>query len=247
MSRSEEAGSSVVPSTGADTRPSSAPTPPPVGLIADIVASRGLEDRAAAQKTIHAAFAQAHEVVLPRESAWATVGDEFQAVYLTWQDAVRATLRLMVELPEGLRLRCGLGEGEISDVEPGAYGPIQEGQGWLHARAAVDEAAARQGRRDETVSWFSGTDPVRAASVNAHLLLRDHIVFRMKARERRLCAVLLAGGTQKQAAAQERISQSAVSQSLHRSGGAALVELDRVLAESGLEPDPGTVSDSEPV
>lgn len=207
------------------------PRPQTVGLIADIVGSRGIDDRAAAQEAIHEAFAAAHAVVEPDEPAWATVGDEFQAVYRRWQDAVRASLRLAVGLPDGLRVRCGLGEGEIREIEAGARGPIQDGPGWLYAREAVETAASRQRRRDEVTSWFVGDDPGHAAAVNAHLLLRDHVISRMKARERRICADLLAGGTQSEAAARERISQSAVSQALHRSGAAALVELDRLLAQ----------------
>ena len=205
--------------------------PLPVGLIADIVGSRGLGDRSAAQDAIHDAFASAHAQIIPREPAWATVGDEFQAVYHSWRDAARATLHLLVGLPEGLRVRCGLGEGAIRDIEEGDRGPIQDGEGWLRAREAVEEAARRGRRRGEVVSWFVGADEDRATAVNAHLLLRDHVVSRMKSRERRICAHLLAGGTQEQVAGRERISQSAVSQALHRSGAAALLEADRLFAQ----------------
>jgi DNA-binding CsgD family transcriptional regulator len=48
------------------------------------------------------------------------------------------------------------------------------------------------------------------------------VVHRMKARERRLAAGLLQGRTQAELASQEGISQSAVSQSLQRSGASAL-------------------------
>ena len=55
------------------------------------------------------------------------------------------------------------------------------------------------------------------------LQLRDHVVGRMKARERRLAAGLALGYTQSRLARQEGISQSAVSQSLRRSGATALL------------------------
>ena len=51
----------------------------------------------------------------------------------------------------------------------------------------------------------------------------------MKARERRLCAALLAGATQQEAARDESISQAAVSQALHRSGAMALLDADDAL------------------
>ena len=71
----------------------------------------------------------------------------------------------------------------------------------------------------------------RVNALNAHLLLRDHLIDTMSPRARRLAAGTLSGATQSELAARERISQSAVSQNLRRSGAAALVAADRALAE----------------
>lgn len=66
--------------------------------------------------------------------------------------------------------------------------------------------------------------------MNTQLVLGDHILSRLKARERRLCSTLLLGATQQQAARKEGISQAAVSQALHRSGAMALLDADAMLA-----------------
>jgi DNA-binding CsgD family transcriptional regulator len=53
--------------------------------------------------------------------------------------------------------------------------------------------------------------------------LRDHLISAMKPRERRVAAASLLGDAQADIAEAEGITQSAVSQSLRRSGGAALL------------------------
>ena len=200
-----------------------------VGIIADIVGSRDLEDRPAAQRAILAAFEQAQAAVPTVQDAWATVGDEFQVITATWQEALRLTLRVQVSLPEGIRLRFGLGEGHINTVSNSEAGLIQDGTAWLNARDAIETIEQHQQRRDEVMTGFRSDDTSLAEAVTAQLLLRDHIVGRMKARERRLFAALLFGATQQEAAREEKISQAAVSQAVHRSGAMALLDADEAL------------------
>ena len=205
-----------------------------VGIIADIVGSRDLSDRQAAQRAILQAFEQTEASVPAVRQAWATVGDEFQLIAASWQDALRITMRVQVLLPENLRLRFGIGVGEINTVAEGEAGPIQDGTAWLNARQAIETSEAQQQRRDEVLTGFFSADPELTAAVSTQLVLRDHIVARMKARERRLFAALLTGATQQDAAREESISQAAVSQALHRSGAMALLDADAALeAASG--------------
>lgn len=211
-----------------------------VGIIADIVGSREMTDRAAAQRTILATFERAEQVVPPRRSAWATVGDEFQLVCDTWQDALRITLRTHVLLPDDIQLRYGIGMGQINTVEEGEAGPIQDGTAWLHARDAIADVEARQERRDDARTGFRCDDSDLTAALTSEVLLRDHVVARMKARERRLFAALLFGATQHEAAQAEKISQAAVSQALHRSGAMALLDADDALST----PDPNAKKES---
>src|SRR5699024_214695 len=203
-----------------------------VGIIADIVDSREMVDRSAGQRAITDAFAEAETAVSPIRPAWATVGDEFQVIVATWQDSLRLTLRMQALLPDGIQLRYGIGAGQINTIEQGESGPIQDGTAWLHARAAIDEVEERQQRRDDVMSGFCSDDVDLATAVRTQLMVRDHVLGRMKARERRLLSALLFGATQQEAARDERISQAAVSQTLHRSGAMALLEVDDMLAVS---------------
>lgn len=211
------------------TFPAASSRPDGVALIADIVGSRRLPDRAAAQEAILDAFARAHTAVPPLLPAWATVGDEFQALYARWEDAARVTLRVALTLPDGVLLRYGLGEGSHAEVAPGTDGGpgIQDGSAWHRAREAVQEAE----RRAHGLSTaYLGPDAGLARAVDGQLRLRDHVLRRLRARERRLAAHLLEGRTQAEAATAERITQSAVSQALARSGAAELLAVEAALA-----------------
>lgn len=201
-----------------------------VGVIADIVGSREMPDRPAAQRAITQVFDKVEAAVPAQRAAWATVGDEFQLITATWQDAIRITLRMHTLLPDDTQLRFGIGAGEINTIEEGQTGPIQDGSAWLHARAAIEAVEQRQQHRADVFSGFQCDDVEFAVAVNAQLTLADHIVARMKARERRLCGALLLGSTQQEAAREENISQAAVSQTLHRSGAMAVLEADAMLA-----------------
>ena len=195
-----------------------------VALIADIVGSRNLPSRAQSQDDIRAVFARADQRFAPEQALWATVGDEFQARYPDLRSALGATALVRVTLPEGLDCRFGLGMGQATEIEPARDGAaIQDGSAWWRAREAIVTAHRLQDRgRPSVRTWFVAEDASLTAAVDALLLQRDHTIARMKARERRLAAGLLEGRTQKELAQEERIAQSAVSQTLHRSGAIAL-------------------------
>lgn len=193
-----------------------------VAGIVDIVGSREVADRVRIQAEIKTAFAAASRTVKPVHSLWATVGDEFQIVFRTTADAIAATTLVRLILDEA-DLRIGLGLGDVRDIDEGATGPIQDGSAWIHARAAIDEGHKRQAHMRFMRSWFCSGDVGEEAVVNAALLSRDHIITRMKTRERRIAAASLSGATQVEIASALGVSQSAVSQSLNRSGGGALL------------------------
>lgn len=212
-----------------------------IALLVDIVGSRRLPEREAAQRAIVEAFARGAEGVDVVEPLWATVGDEFQAVFARIGDAVRVTAIMRLLFPDDLDCRFGLGEGEVREVGIGRIGPIHDGAAWWRARAAIDFVDAREERAAPYLrTWLVGESPARTAAINAHLLVRDHLIGAMSARARRIAAGALLGRTQVQLAAQEGISQSAVSQSLRRSGGGALVAADRALADLGPGLDAGS-------
>ncbi|RFA12787.1 hypothetical protein B7R21_10705 [Subtercola boreus] len=209
-----------------------------VAVILDLVDSRQIADRAAAQKLLERAFAVVNDAVDHLEPFAATVGDEFQAVYSTLADALEATLLARLSMPEGLDARVGIGCGKIRSVGTGMTGVLQDGSAWWAARSAIDEAHLRADTRVPTLrSWYQGKgEPLFAdAAVNAYLLGRDYIVGGMSARERRLALGRWLGNSQSVLAEKEGVSQSAVSQSLRRAGVTALQAGIVALREAGGE------------
>ena len=225
-------------------------------VIADLVGSRGLQDRAGAQEHVISAWAAAHGQVVkdagaagstePRAvSPWATVGDEFQAVYPDLATALRALLRLQLALEGPVRLRFGIGLGTVTTLEAGEDGPIQDGDAWWSARAAIEAGhdrdprgavievrragASEAGAGDGTADGSADAEPAGGVEAAAVRLL-EHALGQLKPRERRIVRGTLEGTYQSAIAEAEGISQSAVSQSLSRSGGRTLVEVDALLA-----------------
>jgi hypothetical protein len=192
-----------------------------VAVIVDIVGSRRLENRSEAQEAITEAFHQANAFAPGIAEITATIGDEFQGLYQTTSDALTAWTLGSLLLPEAVDVRCGMGVGKVTRIDLGGSQQLQDGPAWWNARAAVDEAHRRQYAGDTSArTHFIGTS--HEPDINAYLLLRDHIVYRMKKRERRLTAALIMGATQSEMAKSEKLSQATISESLHRSGGMAL-------------------------
>lgn len=195
-----------------------------VAIIADIVGSRELDDRDAAQLRLEEAFARQNELAPLREPFRPTVGDEFQAVADDLPSALRATLAARLAFPEGVDCRFGLGWGDSREVTSARPDEIRDGSAWWRAREAIDEAHRRMDTGRSTVrSWFVGPDAHEAAVVTSYLVMRDHIVTRMKPVDRSLTLGQLAGQTQAELARRHRITQSAVSQRLERAGASALL------------------------
>lgn len=207
---------------------------PSVALITDIIDSRLLDDRAAAQSAVLTVFASVADHVHFRQPLWATVGDEFQAVFDDVPSALRATTLAQLILAPEVRCRFGIGEGIVHHIDSHNKGTIQDGSAWWNARKAIEEAHRRQDVGNPYVrSWFAAerNSPETVGLVNAYALVRDQVIHKMGDRERRLTAGILLGKRQIDLAKAEGISQSAVSQSLQRSGGAALIAAYQALPE----------------
>jgi hypothetical protein len=204
-----------------------------VAVIVDVSRSRTHADRAALQRDVQEAFARVNAAVASAQPLEPTVGDESQAVYADLASALRATLLARLELPDGVDCRFGLGLGELATIGSGVVGAVQDGSAWWSAREAIDEARKHEYSKLAFVrTWYrvssdpGATDDTTATSealVNSYLLARDHIVGTMTPRSRHLLRGQLSGATQIELARLEGISQSAVSQSLSRSGANAIV------------------------
>jgi len=186
-----------------------------------------LKDRAAAQTAIRSAFERAHKLFTVTRPIWATAGDEFQSTYSSLYSVLAVTALVRLTLPETLDCRFGIGYGELRDIEQRPDGvAIQDGSAWWNARAAIEDGHKLESHGYPYLrSWFVGDDILGSTGqpvINAYLHQRDHTISRMKAREKRLAASMLSGHQQDAIARDERITQSAVSQSLQRSGATAL-------------------------
>ncbi|TQJ32440.1 SatD family protein [Microbacterium sp. SLBN-146] len=202
-----------------------------VAVLADIVGSRRLPDRAAAQSTLDGAIAQVErefpDLVRPLRP---TVGDEQQALYPDLDSAMAALLLLQLTLPEGLECRFGIGVGDVLTV-PAAGGSIPEGPGWWAARDAIEMVHSLQKRTAPRArTWVVAAERDDAHMerttrlANAYLLARDEIVGSMSARARRLTYGRCRGIAQRDLAESEGITQSAVSQALAVAGAASLIQ-----------------------
>ena len=212
-------------------------------VIADIVGSRDLPDRAQAQRTFTDVLARAGEGLALLQSPYATVGDEFQAIADSLGAALTLTLRTQLLLPGALSLRFGVGAGETREVGAADGAAVQDGSAWWLAREAIDCAHAAQDagldfvRTRVRLGADAPEDRAEPAAretehervTNAMLTLRDQAVQRMRERPRRLMGRLLMGATQVEAAVAEGITQSAVS-ALVRGTGAGLLEAQALLA-----------------
>lgn len=197
-----------------------------VVMIADIIGSRTLQSRDSAQDEVLLAFEKAETRVRPKVPAYASVGDEFQTVFHSVAQAVRLTTFLRLLMPEHLELRLGVGVGSDRQLKSVQSPDIREGSAWWRARDAIEATKrAEKSGRSSAKTGFVAEDGLEQSSVRSVLLLRDHIIDRMRERDRRIALARLDGETQEETAVTEGVSQSAVSQSLHRSGGVALAEL----------------------
>lgn len=202
-----------------------------IAVLADIVGSRKLDDRAAAQRVLEDAVTRVdRRLAVARAPLSPTVGDELQGTYERLHDALASLLLIQLALPDGVECRFGIGIGEIRSIES-STGEIPEGPGWWAAREAIDLVRAKQQRAAPAArTWIVAApeedgrvhDSVRIA--NAYLLARDHLVEAMSERTRRLVYGRCGGQTQRELAAAEGITQSAVSQGLASAGAAAVVE-----------------------
>jgi hypothetical protein len=202
-----------------------------IAVLADIVGSRKLDDRTAAQRILDDTIARVEaDLPLAHRSLTPTVGDEQQGVYLELEDALVSLLMIQLALPDGIAFRFGIGIGEVRAVDS-VHGELADGPGWYAARAAIETVHAREGRAvPRTRTWIVGApgqDEVMESTIaasNAYLLVRDELVGAMNERERRLTYGRMVGRSQHDLAVEEGISQPSVSKSLRNAGSAALIE-----------------------
>lgn len=210
--------------------------PSPVVLIGDVVASRQSKDRRGLHRAVEQALAHTNDRVAHVEPLEITVGDEFQGVYLHLGVALDAALRTRLALRPAAESRYGLGRGATTTLDK-ARG-IKDGPAWWAAREAiveVEKVAARAALEHVHTAYRLADGEVddagTALAVDAALHCQDHMVGSLSERSGRLLKGLLDGMTQRELAAAEGITPSAVSQRVRADGLAVIVRCHDLLKE----------------
>ncbi|NHN56127.1 RNA polymerase subunit sigma-70 [Calidifontibacter sp. DB0510] len=201
-------------------------------MIADVVRSREHADQVALHDRLLSALARStatHPATRPL--GMTTGSDEFQGSYDTLGAALAATVDLRLDLLPTVDIRCGIARGAsttLTDRPGGADGPA-----WWAARAAIELVEDRASKPATATArvWYSADDDPRAPAVNAALASTDQLLAALDERGLRLLAGLRAGRSQAQLATAEKISESAVSQRIRRSGALAIVTAAQLLSE----------------
>ena len=211
-------------------------TPVVATLIGDVVGSRDARSRSGLHARLEDLVAQVNETTAPLVPLRITVGDEYQGCWSTVGDALVAVRQLRLGGLPDVELRHGLGWGEVSVLSESPR--VEDGPGWWAARAAIEYAAAearRAGLRHVRTAYrcAEGTAGPDEAAVNAALVLRDQVLGGLSERALSVLRGLLDGRTQREIAAAEGVSASAVSQRVRSDGLAALVAAEEMLGRVG--------------
>jgi len=196
-----------------------------VALIGDIVESRTHRDRQALHDAVEAALQRANTDVPVDDPAVITLGDEFQGVYPTLGDALRASFLIRAELHGTADVRFGVGRGAVSTLDP--VRGIHDGPAYWAARDAIvlaeEKAGRAQTRTSRTAYVAPDEPPEQVAAVQAALDCLDFMVGSLSTTSREILGGLMQGHAQHDLAAAVGISPSAVSQRVRRDGiGVAL-------------------------
>ncbi len=213
--------------------------PTGVAVIADLIGSRKVPDRALAQKQLSDAADRVNALIAPVQPLAATVGDEFQALYADAASAFEATLLMRLWLPEGLDTRFGIGAGGYRTI-PAVPHDIQDGSAWWSAREAIDVAKAKQDRRNPALRTWYTVDAEHAErfpdqqTACAYLIARDYIVGKMRPSTRAMLRGSLVGQTQTELAKELGITQGTVSSAMRKSGPSIVIEgVDQIRSRWG--------------
>lgn len=206
-----------------------------VALIGDIVGSRRARDRQGLHDAIEAALVVVNREVPPLDPAVIVRGggDEFQGLYPTLGDALRASFIARAELSPTADVRFGLGRGAVQSLD--AARGIHDGPAWWAARDAIErtESRADTSRTRTARTGFASEvdDPAHVAAVQAALDGLDFVLGSLTEPANAILRGLLRGATQLEMAEQLGVSPSAVSQRVRNDGIGVALDVMTTLGE----------------
>lgn len=208
-------------------------------VIGDVVSSRQHPDQAAMLRNVRDATAAVNDQVDAVHHLRATIGDEFQGVYRTVADAVRAVWRLRLVLIGGpgdpIDVRSAIGWGEVTGPTGGTEFVQQSGTAWWRARDRLESvaASAKAGRPPSLRTAVGGLAdegrPDAEAAFNVALACVDELLARLDHRSATTLLMTLDGTRQAEIADRLGVSQPAVSSRLRADGLWTLVHAYRTL------------------
>ena len=199
-----------------------------VVVIGDVVGSRESADRPALHRSLTGALAVVNDQW--HTDLRITVGDEYQGTAPTLGVATAIVLALRLALLPGHDLRHGIGRGATAVLDPGAG--IEDGPGWWAARAAIDavkQQAQRPATRSARTAYRSADADEVGGALDAALLGRDELVGRLDERSLSVLRGLMIGRSQRELAAAEGVSASAISQRVRHDGIGVVVTMSKWL------------------
>ena len=201
-------------------------------IIGDVIGSRQATSRSRLQTRLDKALADVSSVMKPVQPLTPTLGDEFQGMFATVEEAIDASLRLRLELAGKLDVRIGIGWGTLRTKDPGRTPFGQDGPCWWRAREALEELARteRSNQEPDSLRTVCRTATAQEGILNAFLVLRDQILFGIDEQDATILKMLIAGGAQQDAASRLGVNKSSVSRRMQSHGLSTLLRARRQLA-----------------
>ena len=194
-------------------------------VIGDVVGSRQVASRSRLQDHLDQALASLNTSLNPIQPMTPTIGDEFQGMFATIDEAIEASFRLRVELMTKVDVRIGIGWGTLRTQDPRRTPFGQDGPCWWRAREALQELARteRSNQEPHSLRTVCRTGSSKEAEYNAILVLRDQLLSAIDDHDATILRMLIGGASQQDAADRLGLNKSSISRRMQRHGLAAIL------------------------
>lgn len=191
-------------------------------LIGDMVGSRLKPDRIELQRQMETVFAETDRVIGGDPTF--TIGDEFQARYPSLGEAVEASLQLHLRSFGVIKLRIGIGWGELVAEDPARSPFGQDGPCWWRARDGIESVDRSTKARGPELRTAIRTETSLDPLLNGYVVLRDALLDGFDEVDAQIAIGLFHGLSQTELAGKLGLNKSSVSRRANTHGILALVE-----------------------